>query len=365
MEKVTISLIKADIGSLAGHGRGSEDVLNVAKDLLEKAKAEQKIIDFFVYYVGDDLQLLMTHRKFIEDPEIHKLAFDIFLKCSEIAKELKLYGAGQDILSTAFSGNLKGLGPGFAEMCIEERKSEPIIAFSADKTEPGAWNYYLFKIFADPFNTPGLVIDPKLHSGFIFEIHDVYEHKKARFSMPEEMYDALVYLGAPARFVVKSVFKKDNMEIAAVSSVERLSLIAGRYVGKDDPVLLVRAQERFPSVGEILEPFANPIFVAGGMRGSHYVPLMPVSLKDAHPTRFDAPARVVALAFNLKNGYLSKPVDLFDDPAFDRAREIANEMMDIIRKHGPFEPHRLPLDEMEYTTLPLVEEKLRNRWEKL
>jgi fructose 1,6-bisphosphate aldolase/phosphatase len=30
-----------------------------------------------------------------------------------------------------------------------------------------------------------------------------------------------------------------------------------------------------------------------------------------------------------------------------------------------FEPHRLPMDEMEYTTLPQVMDKLQERWEDL
>jgi len=33
-----------------------------------------------------------------------------------------------------------------------------------------------------------------------------------------------------------------------------------------------------------------------------------------------------------------------------------------MRAHGPFEPHRLPLEEMEYTTLPGVLEKLKERF---
>ena len=33
--------------------------------------------------------------------------------------------------------------------------------------------------------------------------------------------------------------------------------------------------------------------------------------------------------------------------------------MDYLRRHGPFEPHRLPLDEMEYTTMPAVAERRR------
>jgi fructose 1,6-bisphosphate aldolase/phosphatase len=36
-----------------------------------------------------------------------------------------------------------------------------------------------------------------------------------------------------------------------------------------------------------------------------------------------------------------------------------------MRRHGPFEPHRLPLDEMEYTTLPEVRKRLEQRWEKM
>lgn len=364
-EKITISLIKADCGSWVGHGRVHPDLIETAKEFLQKAKDEHIIIDFFVTNCGDDLELIMTHQKFIENPEIHKLAFDTFMKCSEVAKSLKLYGAGQDLLKTAFSGNIKGMGPGVCEMAFEERKSEPIICFMADKTEPGAWNMALYKIFADPFNTPGLVIDPTLHPGFSFEVHDLFEHKKIRFVAPAEIYDLLVFIGAPARHCIKSVFRNSDNEIAAVSSTDRLSLIAGHYVGKDDPALIVRAQSGFPAVGEILEPFAFPYLVAGGMRGSHNVPLMPVSIKDAHPTRFDAPARVIALGFQLNDGKLQGPIDLFDDPAFDFARQKCNEIMDYIRKHGTFEPHRLPLDEMEYTTLPEVKKKLEKRFESL
>ena len=29
-------------------------------------------------------------------------------------------------------------------------------------------------------------------------------------------------------------------------------------------------------------------------------------------------------------------------------------IVDLFEKHGPFEPHKLPIEEMEYTTLPDV-----------
>ncbi|OPY40027.1 MAG: Fructose-1,6-bisphosphatase [Methanoregulaceae archaeon PtaU1.Bin059] len=53
---------------------------------------------------------------------------------------------------------------------------------------------------------------------------------------------------------------------------------------------------------------------------------------------------------------------MFDDPAYDRVRARCNELADILRAHGPFEPHRLSLSEMEYTTLPAVEKALKGRW---
>ena len=244
----------------------------------------------------------------------------------------------QDLLSDAFSGNIKGLGPGVAEMEFEERPSEPIVIFMADKTEPGAWNLPLYKIFADPFNTAGLVIDPKMHKGFDFEVHDLIEHKKVIFHCPEEIYDMLVFIGAPGRYCIKSVFSRTLDDIAATSSTQRLNLMAGRYVGKDDPVCIVRCQSGMPAVGEVLEPFSRPHLVAGWMRGSHNGPLMPCSVENSTPTRFDGPPRVVGLGFQLCNGKLVGPQDFFADPAYDRARQMANEIADYMRSLGPFEP---------------------------
>jgi len=360
--KVTISLIKADIGGWVGHSTVHPKQMELAKKKLEEAKQTGLILDYFVFHCGDDLQLLMTHQKGEENPEIHKLAWDTFVEVTnKVSKSLKLYGAGQDLLSEAFSGNVRGMGPGVAEMEIEERKSEPIIVFAADKTAPSAWNFPLFKMFADPFNTAGLVIDPNMHLGFKFEVMDTIENKVVVLSTPEEMYDLLALIGSYERYVVRRVWRKDGL-IAASASVTRLSLIAGKYVGKDDPVLIVRAQHGLPAVGEILEAFSFPHLVEGWMRGSHNGPLMPVSLKNAKCTRFDGPPRVVGLGFQLHEGILEGPNDFFDDPAFEYTREKAMEVADYIRRHGPFEPHRLSAEEMEYTTLPGVLEKLKDRF---
>ena len=100
------------------------------------------------------------------------------------------------------------------------------------------------------------------------------------------------------------------------------------------------------------------------MRGSHRGPLMPVSASQATPSRFDGPPRVIAAGFQLTQGKLLGPRDLFDDPAFDLAREEATKTANYLRRHGPFEPHRLGLDDMEYTTMPRLMEKLEGRWTK-
>ncbi|MDI6807762.1 MAG: fructose-1,6-bisphosphate aldolase/phosphatase [Candidatus Eisenbacteria bacterium] len=360
--KVTLSVIKADVGGYVGHSSMHPALMDCGKECLIEAKSKGLVIDSCVLACGDDLELVMTHSKGVESDEIHSLAWDVFVKATEVAKKLKLYGAGQDLLSDAFSGTVKGMGPGVAEMEFVERKSEPVIIFMADKTSPGAWNLPLFRMFADAFTTAGLIIDPSMHGGFSFTVLDVIENKSIVLNAPEELYDLLVFLGASARFMVSYVHRKSDGEIAAAASTQRLSLIAGKYVGKDDPVMIARSQSGFPAVGEILEGFAFPHLVEGWMRGSHCGPLMPVSFTDATPTRFDGPPRVIAAGFQLNEGKLEGPVDMFRDPSFDLTREKAMEVADYMRRHGPFEPHRLPLSEMEYTTLPQIMKKLEGRF---
>jgi fructose 1,6-bisphosphate aldolase/phosphatase len=363
--KTTISVIKADVGSIAGHGLAHPALLAKCEENLGKAKEEGLLEDFYVTNCGDDTELIMTHRQGEENEEIHELAFNSFMDATAIAKELKLYGAGQDLLVDTFSGNIKGMGPGCAEMEFKERPSDPVVVFCMDKTEPGAFNLPLFRMFADPFNTAGLVIDPSLHNGFEFEIFDVMEHKKVTMKCPAEMYDMLALLGTISRYVIKRIRRIDDNEIAASVSTERLNLMAGQYVGKDDPVAIVRSQSGFPAAGEVVEPFAFPHLVGGWMRGSHNGPLMPVAQKDAYPVRFDGPPRVIALGFQVADCKLVGPADMFDDPAYDPARKQAAEIADYMRRHGPFEPHRLPADEMEYTSLPGVMEKLEGRFKEM
>ena len=362
MQKTTISIIRADVGSFPGHSRTHPKLLEKAAKILRDEEGKL-LIDSFVTHCGDDIELIMTHTHGVDSEKVHKLARDTFTECTAIAKSLKLEGAGQDITPGTFSGKAGSPGPGAAEMEFEERESDPVLVFMADKTSQGAWNFFLYKIFADPFNTPGLVTDPAMHRGFDFEVHDIVKKRRIRFRCPEEIYSLLAFIGDPSRYVIKHVFNRDG-DIAASTSARPVNRLADRCIGNDDPVMIVRAQNGFPAVGEVLDPFCTPVIVAGWMRGSHRGPLMPVGLCEANCTRFDGPSRVTCFGFQINNGKLVGPADMFDDPAFDRVRNRCNELADTMRAQGPFEPHRIA-EEMEQPPHTRVEQELSKRWEPL
>jgi fructose 1,6-bisphosphate aldolase/phosphatase len=369
LKKTTVSLIKCDVGSLAGHHVVPKPLFDLAEKALTVAAENGVINNFLVFNAGDDLELLMLHEKGEQNRDVHKLAWDIFKSAAHKAEQLKLYGAGQDILKTAFSGNVRGMGPGVAEMEFEERRSDPVVVFAADKTSAGSFNYPLFRMFADPMNTAGLVIDPQMICGFKFEIIDTMNNKSIILKCPDEMYELLALVGTVGRYAISRIWRASDDLICAASSVSKLSLIAGKYVGKDDPVMIARAQHGLPAVGELLAPFMHSYFVQGWMRGSHWGPLMPVGLSESKCTAFDGPPRIVALGFQVADGKIAceedgKPMvaDLFNDPAFSVARREAMDNAVMLRRMGEFEPARLSEEEMEYTTIKQVLEKLGGRF---
>lgn len=369
VETTTVSVLKADVGSCPGHVTVGEGMLDIFKKHIDSDGLKKGLIeDFRVYNCGDDLGVVMTHRRGKDDEKIHQLAWDGFVKAAEHAKKLKLYGAGQDLLKDAFSGNVKGMGPGVAEMEFVERKADPVLVFACDKTDPAAFSLPLYKAFADPFNTAGLVLDPKGAVGFSFEVLDVYENLKVTLKCPEEIYSLLAMIGGTSRYAVKNVYingtAPETERICATVCTEKLSKIAGQYVGKDDPVAICRAQAGFPAVGEIVEAFSLGHIVSGWMRGSHRGPLMPVSFEDATPTRFDGPPRIIAMGFQVGNAKLVGPVDIFKDISFDITRKRCMKAAEYLRAHGPFEPHRAGETDLEYTNLPKILEKLKPRMQK-
>ena len=355
--EITISVIKADIGSIGGHIAPSQRLLDTVQEHVNENK-EGLVLDSYVSHNGDDIAILMTHTRGEDDEDIHKLAWDAFEVGTEVAKEQGLYGAGQDLLKDAFAGNVRGMGPAVAEMQIEERPNEPFLFFAADKTDPGAYNLPLYLAFADVMNTPGLMLSPKMSMGFRFVIMDVDHTEGDRvieLNAPEDIYDIATLLRDAERYVVESVWSRATGEQAAAVATSRLHNIAGTYTGKDDPVMIVRAQMSFPATGEILAPFHIGHFVAGGMRGSHNMPLMPVTLNT--PTSyFDGPPLVSCAAFAMHDGVLTEPMDAFAHPFWNAVRDRVSEKAMEMRRQGFFGAAMLPMSELEYTG---VMEKLK------
>jgi len=361
--KITLSIIKADIGSIGGHMKPSQKLFQTVENYV-KQKGKGLIIDSYVCFTGDDISILTTHQKGPGNSKIHKLCFDAFLAGTKTAKSQGLYGAGQDLLITAFSGNVKGMGPQVAEMEIEERPAEPFLMFMADKTEPGAFNLPLYLSFADPMHCAGLILAPTVKKGFKFVIMDVNYTKADRIIelvTPEETYDIAALLRDNGRFIVESIFSRATGERTAVASTTRLHNIAGKYVGKDDPVMLVRTQKDFPATGEILSPYSIGHYVAGFMRGSHIGPLLPVK-KNSPISFFDGPPVVSCLAFSIKNGKLTEPCDCFDQPYWDYARMKISQKAEEIRRQGFSGPAMLPMTELEYTGVMETLKELEKRF---
>lgn len=342
--KITVSVIKADVGGIGGHTRPSEGLLDAVRKTIKDSG--DLLIDHYIGYCGDDVHIVMSHTHGVDNNQIHKLAWDAFMAGTQVAREEGLYGAGQDLLKDSFSGNVKGMGPGVAEMEFEERPNEAFTVYAADKTEPGAFNYPFYRMFVDSLSNTGLIVNKSLARGVNINIMDVEEAKIAELSLWEDkplIEAALMY---PGRYVVATVTTKDGEPIVA-SSTDRLHNIAGTYVGKDDPICMVRTQKNFPATEEVGSVFNNPHYVAGNTRGSHHMPLMPVKLNSAASINFCIPI-VQSLVFSMHNGKFVGPFDGFSTPDWDYIRENATKKALAMRSQGFVHPATLVPSELEY-----------------
>ncbi|HEX6672583.1 MAG TPA: fructose-1,6-bisphosphatase [Nitrososphaeraceae archaeon] len=343
--RITVSAIKADIGAIGGHTRPSDELLDVVKNFIEK-KGTDLILDHYIGYSGDDIHIIMTHKFGTDNEQIHKLAWDAFSEGTKTAKNQGLYGAGQDLLKDSFSGNVRGMGPGVAEIEMEERPSEVFCIFAADKTEPGAFNFPFWRMFIDAGSNTGLLINEKLAAGVTFKIMDVMTGNIADLKMWEDKPELEAALMFPGRYVVHSVYSSEGDQILSAST-DRLHNIAGTYVGKDDPIAIVRTQKDFPATEEVGSAFNNPHYVSGNTRGSHHLPLMPVKLNSSASLNYSIPI-VECLVFSMHEGRLTGPLDGFGTVDWDLQRTWASERAMIMRNQGFIHPATLVPDELEY-----------------
>ena len=342
--KITVSVIKADVGGIGGHTRPSDALIDAVKETVKNSGG--LLIDHYIGYCGDDVHIVMSHTKGVDNKDVHKLAWDAFEAGTAVAKKEGLYGAGQDLLKDSFSGNVKGMGPGVAELEFEERPNEAFTVFAADKTEPGCFNYPMYRLFVDALSNTGLIVNKSLAEGVRFTIMDVEDGTIADLELWEDKPTLEAALMYPGRYVIAEIHTKEGEPILSAST-DRLHNIAGTYVGKDDPVCLIRTQKLFPATEEAGSVFNNPHYVAGNTRGSHNMPLMPVKLNSAATINFCIPI-VESLVFSMHNGKFTGPFDGFSTPDWDYIREQATKKALAIRSQGFIHPATLVPDELEY-----------------
>lgn len=362
---VTLSAIKADVGSIGGHTRPTERMLADVKRRVGSA-CGTLLIDGMVTHTGDDIALTMTHTHGTGAGAVHSFAWDCFMAATRIAQEEGCYGAGQDLLVDAPSGNIRGAGPGVAEIEFErdphspDRPAEAFIIFTADKCGPGAYNLPFYLAFCDPMHNGGLLLNPKMHKGFTLEIIDMdYSGDKGngdkiiRLDVPERAWDVASLLQNIDRYAIESIWSrhKPDEQVASISAT-RLHNIAGKYTGKDDPIAIIRTQGIFPAPEEVVEPFLIDPYVTGDARGSHVMPLLPVPINSAVNGPYCHPL-CSGLAFSMSAaGYFTENVvDLFEGPAWDEARRRSQQKALEMRKQGFFGAAMAGVTEIAYTGL--------------
>ncbi len=364
---LTITIAKADVGSSGGHGTAPGIMLEAVAEKWMKAAERGEIVDFFITRVGDDISVTITHDKGKDNEYIHQNIWDGFVQGAVVAKDHGFYGAGQDLLADAFSGNVKGAGPSVAEMVIREQAAEVVIFTQADKTAPGAFNKGIWNIIFGPDTTwrplgPGNSVD--INAGMLDFDHNNSAGRHI-WLKNNDYADAYWFGGEPDRYTY-DLIKVGEEEMAAVTA-QRLGKIAGEYVGKDDPMFMMRSQKKFPAVGEITSAFLKGEYmVPGWMRGSNKGPFFPVALTDAKIGIYDGPPLLSMWSFNLNNGRLEGFYDLMAaNPAIryiqDRRAAAALRQLEEGFGEGGL---RLPATEIEYQKGPeIIEKRLKDRWE--
>lgn len=358
--KKTISVIKADVGSIGGHTKPSEKMLGIARIQINKAIADGLLLDGLVTYTGDDIALIMSHTEGVGATAIHRFAWETFLAATKEAGLSGLYGAGQDLLVDAPSGNVRGAGPAVAEIEFErdsrskDRPAEAFVVLAADKCGPGAYNLPLYEVFCDPMHDGGLLLNPKMRKGFSLTIIDMDNKDGDRvitLEVPERIWDVAALLQNPDRFAIESIYSRyaPDEQIASISAM-RLHNIAGKYTGKDDPVALIRVQGMFPAPEEVTEPFMLGHFVTGDARGSHVMPIMPVGINTPVTGAYCLPL-VSCLAFSMdEEGKFSEEyVDMFGNSVWDATRLKIQQKADEWRRQGFIGPTMASHAELSYT----------------
>ena len=371
--KITLSILKADVGSVGGHTKPTERMMNSVRADAQAALEKGLLLDYFISHTGDDIAIMASHTRGADDVDIHQFAWSAFLNATSVAQEYGLYGAGQDLLVDAPSGNIRGAGPAVAEIEFDHepsktnkvRPAESFMVLAADKCGPGAYNLPLFLGFADPMYCAGLML-PNMMKGFTFHIIDMDNtdgDSIIELDAPEDYYQLSALLRDNERFGIDGIYSRTHDQRAVSVSAQRMHNIAGTYTGKDDPVAIVRNQGIFPAPEELCSPFAKAHYVGGDARGSHVMPLMPVPLNTAVTGIYCLPlVSCVGFSLDARGQFSDSHIDFFDNSAWDVVRQRAQEKAIEMRSQGWSGAAMLPYTELEYSGFRTTVTGLVNRF---
>ena len=221
------------------------------------------------------------------------------------------------------------------------RPAESVLFLYADKCGPGAYNLPLFLALADPMYCGGLLLKPEMSQGFTFRIMDMECTAGDRLidlHAPEDYYRIVALLRDETRYAIDSVWSRaypDEQVVAA--STSRLHNIAGKYVGKDDPVAIVRNQGLFAAPEELLLPWAICPYVTGDARGSHVMPITPMPINSEVRFAYCQPiVSAIGCSVDAAGHFSSEVTDFFADPLWEGVRREAVGKGLAMRRQGWF-----------------------------
>lgn len=377
-KELTASIIKADIGGVGGHVVVHPHVMQAVQQHIF-ANSKGMISSFFVAGAGDDISINLIHQRGARNPDIHMLCYEAFEQAVETARQLGLYGPGQDLPLAGKAlyektGNVQGAGPSAAELNLDPKQSQSQVIFVwSDKTDPGSYSIPLWRIFNNiNMQDSEMLAFSNARFGYWFMIQDV-ELKDAAREMgktPEEVAEMgsglmmfhsgidnrmiTTLLSDRDRYAVKAVYGTDEegnlTRVVAAVSTDKLHNIGGEYLGKDDPVMIMLGQKDYPAPGEIIRAgWSEPFLVAGNCRGSHYAVLMPSTLFGSTNYSSNPIVTSATVSVYAKTGFIGGMTDNFFGPAWDTVRAEATKYdLWFHRAHGPFQPKVLPKGALEY-----------------
>lgn len=341
-ERITLSVIKADVGSIGGHTAPSRKMLDQMGRLLH-GHLGRVFRDVCIVHTGDDIAIIASHDLGEGSQDVQTLAWGCFKAAAEIADDQGLYAAAEDLPVPV----PEDAGPGIAEIEFlldpgrKDRLAETFMVLASDKCGPGVFNLPFYAAFCDPMQNTGLLMNPKMHKGFTATVIDLHDHDAERvidLPVPERTWDLLTLLRDTDRFALERIRSRyaPDETIVAVSAA-RPRDITQAYPGKNDPVAIVRTQGMFPAMEEVAQPWTLGHAVSGGCRGSHVMPVMPVPVNTPALGAF-CPPMISALAFSMApdGTFTHAMVDVFAGIAWDNVRAKVQAKAEERRREGPF-----------------------------